>query len=171
MLNDNVQNLITITDDLINNTDFSVLYNNKIGLFSIGFNIEENSLTDSYYDLLASEARQTSLIAIAMKQVKAKHWNNLNRTLITVNGYKGLVSWSGTAFEYLMPNINMKKYEGTILDESCRFMVYSQKEYAKKLGIPWGISESAFLLKDLNYNYQYKAFGIPWLRVKKRTRR
>ena len=159
--------LIEIVTKLIENTDFSQLYNNEQRLFSIGFNIEENKLTNSYYDLLASEARQASLIAIAKKDVPAKHWNSLSRTLTTLGKYKGLISWSGTAFEYLMPNINIPKYKGSLLDESCKFMVISQMEYAKKLQIPWGISESAFNLKDLNSNYQYKAFGIPWLGLKR----
>lgn len=96
--------------DIIKNTDFSELYDKEKGIFSIGFNVEENKLTDSYYDLLASEARQASLIAIAKKDIPVKHWYNLSRTLTSLNGYKGLVSWSGTAFEYLMPNINIKKY-------------------------------------------------------------
>jgi len=152
---------------LINNTDFSKLYNDEISLFSIGFNIEENKLTDSYYDLLASEARQASLVAIAKKDIPAKHWNSLSKTLTTIDGKKGLVSWSGTAFEYLMPNINIKKYSGSLLDESCKFMIMSQKKYCNKLQIPWGISEAAFNLKDLNSNYQYKAFGIPWLGLKR----
>jgi len=154
-------------DKLINETDFKVLYNKEQRLFSIGFNIEENQLTDSYYDLLASEARQTSIVAIAKKDIEPKHWNALSRTLTNLNEYKGLISWSGTAFEYLMPNINIPTYEGSLIDESCKFMIMSQMEYAKKLGIPWGISESAFNLKDLQLNYQYKAFGIPWLGLKR----
>ena len=153
--------------NIINNTDFSKLYDTGNRLFSIGFNIEENKLTDSYYDLLASEARQTSLIAIAKKDVSEKHWYNLSRTLTTLNNYKGLASWAGTSFEYLMPTINIEQYPGSILDESCKFMIMSQLEYSKKLGIPWGISEAAFNLKDLNNNYQYKAFGIPWLGLKR----
>lgn len=162
-----IQTLIKITKELITKTDFSYLYDSSKRLFSIGFHVEENKLTDSYYDLLASEARQASLVAIAKHEVPSKHWQNLSRTLTMLKGYKGLVSWSGTAFEYLMPNINIRKYEGSLLDESCKFMIMSQKEYAKKLGIPWGISESAFNLKDLNSNYQYKAFGIPWLGLKR----
>ena len=159
--------MINVTDTIINNTDFTKLYDNENRLFSIGFNVEENKLTDSYYDLLASEARQTSLVAIAKKDVTEKHWYNLSRTLTTLNNYKGLISWSGTSFEYLMPTINIEQYPGSILDESCKFMIMSQLEYAKKLGIPWGISEAAFNLKDLNNNYQYKAFGIPWLGLKR----
>ncbi|MCI8655682.1 MAG: hypothetical protein HFJ48_07490 [Clostridia bacterium] len=152
---------------LIKNTDFSALYSQEQRLFSIGFNVEENKLTDSYYDLLASEARQASLVAIAKKDVPVKHWHNLSRTLTNLNEYKGLISWSGTAFEYLMPNINIPVYKGSLIDESCKFMIMSQREYAKKLGISWGISEAAFNLKDLHSNYQYKAFGIPWLGLKR----
>lgn len=159
--------MIKILDDMIDNTDFSVLYDHKKRLFSIGFDIEKNMLTNSYYDLLASEARQASLIAIAKKDVPVKHWNSLSRTLTSLNKYKGLISWSGTAFEYLMPNINIKQYESSLLDESCRFLIMSQIEYAKKLGIPWGISEAAFNLKDFNNNYQYKSFGVPWLGLKR----
>ena len=127
--------LIKIIDNLIENTDFSKLYNKEEQIFSIGFNIEENKLTDSYYDLLASEARQASLVAIAKKDVPTKHWNYLSRTLTTLGKYKGLISWSGTAFEYLMPNINIPRYKGSLLDESCKFMIKSQMEYAKELNI------------------------------------
>ena len=159
--------LILQVKELINNTDFSKLFDYKNNLFSVGFDVEENKLVESYYDLLASEARQASLVAIAKKDIDVKNWYNLSRTLTVLNKYKGLISWSGTAFEYLMPNINIPKYPGSLLDESCKFMIMSQKEYAKKLDIPWGISESAFNLKDLNNNYQYKAFGIPWLGLKR----
>ena len=154
-------------DNPLTNADFTKLYDEEKGLFSIGFNIEENKLTDSYYDLLASEARQASLVAISKKDVPVKHWNKLSRTLTTMDGYNGLISWSGTAFEYLMPNVIIKQEEGSLLDESCKFMLMSQKKYAKKLGIPWGFSETAFYLKDLNNNYQYKAIGIPWLGLKR----
>ena len=128
---------------------------------------KNGKLTDSYYDLLASEARQASLIAIAKGDIPIKHWNSLSRTMTNLGDYKGLVSWSGTAFEYLMPNINIPKYKGSLLDESCKFAIKSQIEYSRKLGIPWGISEAAFNAKDLYSNYQYKAFGIPWLGLKR----
>ena len=162
-----ISNMIKIVTNIINNTDFSLLYNWEQQIFSIGFNIEENKLTDSYYDLLASEARQASLVAIAKRDIPTKHWNYLSRTLTVIGKYKGLISWSGTAFEYLMPNINIPKYEGSLLDESCKFMIMSQMQYTNKLNLPWGISESAFNLKDLHSNYQYKAFGIPWLGLKR----
>jgi len=162
-----IDKIIEKTDKIIKDTDFSHLYSKAHRLFSIGFNIEENKLTDSYYDLLASEARQASLVAIAKKDVPSKHWNNLSRTMTVLNKYKGLISWSGTAFEYLMPNINIPKIKGSLLDESCNFLIMSQMEYAKEIGLPWGISEAAFNLKDLHSNYQYKAFGIPWLGLKR----
>ena len=103
--------LFDIVSKIINETDFSYLYSKETRLLSIGFNVDENSLTDNFYDLLASEARQASLVAIAKKDIPSKHWNNLSRTLTKLGKYKGLISWSGTAFEYLMPNINIKKYE------------------------------------------------------------
>ena len=108
---DLISGLLEIVNKLIENTDFSHLYKKEQRIFSIGFNVEENKLTNSYYDLLASESRQASLIAIAKKDVPAKHWNSLSRTLTTLGKYKGLVSWSGTSFEYLMPNINIPKYK------------------------------------------------------------
>ncbi len=130
---DRIKDLLNKVNGFIDNTDFSYLYNKENRLLSIGFNIEDNKLTDTYYDLLASEARQASLIAIAKKDVPAKHWNNLSRTLTKIGKYKGLISWSGTAFEYLMPNINIKKYKGSLLDESCKFMIMSQQKYSKGL--------------------------------------
>ncbi len=162
-----VKQLIANIDKIIEETDFSKLYDYKTGLFSIGFNCEQNKLYDSYYDLLASEARQASLIAIAKKDIEAKHWNNLGRTLTNLREHKGLVSWGGTAFEYLMPNINIPTYQSTLIDESCKLLVMSDKEYAKKLNVPWGMSESAYSLKDFYGNYQYKTFGIPWLGLKR----
>ena len=163
------ENLFLYNDvnSLIAQTDFSKLFDEKTKLFSIGFNLEENKLTDSYYDFLASEARQASLVAIAKNDVPSKHWNSLSRTITIYKDYKGLISWTGTAFEYLMPNLNLKRYPGSLLDESSKFAILSQKEYCKRLNVPWGISESAYNLRDLNQNFQYKAFGIPWLGLKR----
>ena len=162
-----ILNLIDKITRLIDDTDFSKLYNKEIGLFSIGYSVSEGKLYDSYYDLLASEARQTSIVAIAKKDVPSKHWANLSRTLTSINQYRGLVSWGGTTFEYLMPNIIIPTYKGTIIDESCRLLVYSNMLYAKRLNVPWGISESAYSVKDLYGNYQYKTFGVPWLGLKR----
>ena len=168
LMNENAkEELIEKVNEIIEKTDFSYLYSKKNRLFSIGFDITNNKLNDSYYDFLASEARQASLIAIAKKDIKYKHWINLSRTLTSINGYKGLVSWSGTAFEYLMPNLIIKVPEGSLIDESCKFAEESQKKYANENNVPWGISESAYCIKDLQGNYQYKAFGIPWLGLKR----
>ena len=162
-----IQEMLEIIKRIIKQTDFTYLYSQEHQIFSIGYNIEENKLTDSYYDLLATEARQASLVAIAKKDIPSKHWNHLSRTLTVLGKYKGLISWSGTAFEYLMPNINIPKYKGSLLDESCKFMIMSQIKYAEELHLPFGVSEAAFNLKDLQSNYQYKAFGIPWLGLKR----
>jgi cyclic beta-1,2-glucan synthetase len=164
---ENKEELMNVVNEIIANTDFSKLYDYDKSLFSIGYDFKENNLVDSYYDLLASESRQASFIAIAKRDISYKHWFNLGRALTVVDGYKGLVSWSGTMFEYFMPNVIMPSYEYSLLEETYRFCLYSQKKYANKLGVPWGISESAFSLQDLNYNYQYKAFGIPWLGLKR----
>lgn len=162
-----VKEMINLIETIIQDTDFKPLYNYENGLFSIGFNVEQNKLSDSYYDLLASEARQTSLIAIAKKDIPPKHWGNLGRTLTSIWKHIGLVSWGGTAFEYLMPNINIPTYPSTLIDESCKLLIAGDKVYAQKMNLPWGISESAFSLKDFNGNFQYKTFGIPWLGLKR----
>ena len=161
------KNLINEINNLILKTDFSKLYDKDMGLFSIGFSVSQNKLYDSYYDLLASEARQASIIAIAKKDVPSKHWKNLGRTLTKIDDYKGLVSWGGTAFEYLMPNINIRSYDLSLLDESCKLLILSQQKYSKRLNIPWGMSEASFGQKDFKGNYQYKTFGIPWLGLKR----
>ena len=152
---------------LIDNTDFSKLYDYDKNLFSIGYDVSSKKLIDSYYDLLASEARLASFVAIAKEDIPYKHWFCLGRTCTKFDGKYGLVSWSGTMFEYLMPNVIMKNYNNSLIEKSCDFVTYNQQLYAKKLNIPWGISESAFALKDLKYNYQYKAFGVPWLGLKR----
>ena len=166
-LQNQIKEMLEIIERIIEQTDFTYLYSQEHQIFSIGYNIEENKLTDSYYDLLATEARQASLVAIAKKDISSKHWNHLSRTLTVLGKYKGLISWSGTAFEYLMPNINIPKYKGSLLDESCKFMMMSQMKYAEEMHLPFGVSEAAFNLKDLQSNYQYKAFGIPWLGLKR----
>ena len=147
--------------------DFSNLYDKEKNLFSIGFNIEDGRLTNSYYDLLVSEARQTSFISLANRTVPEKHWKRLGRRPITVKGHIGLASWSGTAFEFLMPNLIMKSYESSLLDEAVLTCIFAQIDYVKARTRPWGISESGFYEFDLNLNYQYKAFGIPRLGLKK----
>jgi len=152
---------------LIDNTEFAPLYDKKRQLFSIGFNAEDGQLSKSYYDLLASEARLASYIAIARGEIDQRHWFRLGRKLASDGGYKGLLSWTGTMFEYLMPLIFMKNYENTILGETYNFVVRMQKKYSSRKGIPWGISESGFNAFDINLSYQYKAFGVPELGLKR----
>ncbi len=163
----NLDYIFNINEDLINNTDFTVLYNTDRNLFHIGYAQESGELIDSYYDMLMSENRTTSLIAIARREVTSKHWFTLARNLIDIDGYKGLVSWSGTAFEYFMPNIFNKSYEHTLIDQSLFFNKYSQVKYARENNVPWGTSESAFAVKDNELNYQYQEFGVPWLGLKR----
>ncbi|HOB21105.1 MAG TPA: glucoamylase family protein, partial [Candidatus Atribacteria bacterium] len=121
----------------------------------------------SYYDLLASEARQASFIAIAKGDVPQKHWFKLGRSLTLAGNLRVLISWSGTMFEYLMPLLIMRNYDNTLLDETYSAVVQVQKQYTDQRHIPWGISESGFYAFDLHLNYQYKAFGVPQLGLKR----
>ncbi|TYQ15914.1 UNVERIFIED_CONTAM: cellobiose phosphorylase [Acetivibrio alkalicellulosi] len=159
--------LVVRIKELSDNTEFIHLYDPKRQLFSIGFDIGESNLTNSYYDLLSSEARQTSYIAIARGEVEEQHWFKLGRTLTQIDSYKGMVSWSGTMFEYLMPLLIMKRCKNTLMDETYSFVVRSQKKYGRQRNVPWGTSESGFYAFDLDLNYQYKAFGVPWLGLKR----
>lgn len=161
------EELIKRVDCLSAETQFAHLYEKRRQLFSIGYNLEDNRLTNSYYDLLASEARQTSYIAIARGEVPPKHWFMLGRSLTVVDKYKGLVSWSGTMFEYLMPLLLMKSYRNTLLDETYSFVIKCQKKYGKQRDMPWGTSESSFNSLDIHLDYQYKAIGVPWLGLKR----
>ena len=159
--------LIDRLDVLIHAINFTPLYVDERKLFSIGFGLEDNKLTNSYYDLLASEARQASYIGIAMGQIPTEHWFRMGRALTIVDGYKGLVSWTGTMFEYLMPLLIMKSYPNTLLDETYSFVMKSQIKYGKQRDMPWGVSESCFNMLDRNQDYQYKAIGVPWLGLKR----
>ncbi|MFL0194789.1 GH36-type glycosyl hydrolase domain-containing protein [Clostridium sp. WILCCON 0269] len=170
----NAENLIfeirTIRDILSNmgkEHNFSMLYSKKRQLFAIGYDVEKDTLGKNYYDLLASEARQASFVAIAKGEVEQAHWFNLGRSMTSVGGGKGLVSWSGTMFEYLMPLIIMKKFPDTLFSETYKYIVEVQKTYGDKNQIPWGISESAYYDFDVNHIYQYKAFGVPGIGLKR----
>lgn len=163
IINKNVE----ILSNIIRYTDFTKLYNSEQNLFSIGYYTEENKLIDSYYDMLMSENRTTSFVAIASKQITSKHWFALSRKMVKSDGYKGLTSWSGTAFEYYMPQIFFKSYKHTLIDQSLFFARYMQRKFAKRFNIAWGVSESAYFVMDNDLNYQYKAFGIPELGLKR----
>ena len=149
------------------NTDFSILYNKSRNLFAIGYDIERDELGNSYYDLLASESRQASFIAVAKGDVEQRHWFSLGRAMTLMDSGKGLVSWSGTMFEYYMPLLIMRNYPDTLLNETYREVIGVQQRYGRKRGVPWGISESAFYTFDISKNYQYKAFGVPSIGLKR----
>ncbi|EHQ90074.1 GH36-type glycosyl hydrolase domain-containing protein [Desulfosporosinus youngiae] len=148
-------------------TDFLPLYDESRQLFSIGYNVSESKLDKSFYDLLASEARQASFFAIAKGDVPPSHWFKLGRSLTMTKGKRSLVSWSGTMFEFLMPLLVMKNYEATLLDETYHSVVEVQRKYGLEKNVPWGISESGFHAFDPQLNYQYKAFGVPGLGLKR----
>ena len=151
--------------------NFGFLYDAQRGLFTIGYRLADaegpGRSDPSYYDLLASEARLASFLAIAKGDVPQAHWFHLGRALVSVRGSPTLVSWSASTFEYLMPLLLTRSYDGTLLDQSCRNAVRMQIRYARIRGVPWGISESAFALVDRQGHYQYKAFGIPGLGLKR----
>ena len=147
--------------------DFTFLFDPARDLFSTGFNVTERRSDTSFYDLLASEARFCSYVAIALGQVPQDHWFSLGRLLVAPRGEPILVSWSGSMFEYLMPLLVMPNYENTLLDHTCQAAVQQQIEYGKLRGVPWGISESGYNRTDVHLNYQYRAFGVPGLGLKR----
>ncbi len=147
--------------------DFNFLYDQSRRLFSIGFNATEHRLDASYYDMLASEARLASYVLVARRQLDQDHWFALGRLLTTADGAPTLLSWSGSMFEYLMPMLVMPSWSGTLLDHSCRAAVHRQIGYARGRGVPWGISESGYNARDVQMNYQYRAFGVPGLGLKR----
>lgn len=147
--------------------DFSFLYDKERGLLSIGYNVQESRLDKSYYDLLASEARLAYYVAIAQNQLPQESWFQLGRMMNARGRRPVLMSWSGSMFEYLMPELIMPGFDGTILNETCFNAIQRQISYGLKRGLPWGISESAYNLRDAAYNYQYQAFGAPGLGLKR----
>jgi len=146
---------------------FDWLYDKKRKNLHIGYEVERNALTNSWYDMLASEARTTNYIAVARGEIEPKSWSRLGRLLVTDGTYFGLISWTGTMFEYLMPNLLLPVYENSLIAESLRFAVYAQEKRAQQKGVPFGISESSFYAFDTGLNYQYKAHGVQTLGLKK----
>jgi cyclic beta-1,2-glucan synthetase len=151
--------------------NFAVLFDAQRKLFAIGYRLADaegpGRHDTAFYDLLASEARLASFVAIAKGDVPQEHWFHLGRPLVGAGGRPTLVSWSGSMFEYLMPLLLTKTYPGTLLDQTCSNIVRVQIEYARARGVPWGISESAFNFLDRRGHYQYKAFGVPGLGLKR----
>lgn len=147
--------------------EFTWLYDKGRRLFSIGWDAQRDSLTQGWYDLMASEARQTSFLTIARGEVPPRHWRKLGRMLLGENDYSGMASWTGTMFEYFMPNLLLPCEENSLMYESLAFCVYAQKRRGAKTKTPWGISESAFYAFDPGMYYQYKAHGVQALGLKR----
>ena len=147
--------------------DFGFVFDPQRQVFHIGYNVTAGKLDDNFYDLLASEARIASLVALAKHEVPRSHWLHLARPITRVDGTRALLSWSATMFEYLMPTLFMRSYAGTLLHESAAAAVELQIAYGRRKGVPWGISESGYYAFDPNMNYQYRAFGVPGLGFKR----
>jgi cyclic beta-1,2-glucan synthetase len=149
---------------------FDFLFDPARHLFSIGYRVADGSLDPNCYDLLASEARLASFVAIAKGDVPALHWFRLGRGLTPVDRGSALISWSGSMFEYLMPSLVMRAPAGSLLEQTNRLVVRRQIKYGAQLGVPWGISESAYNARDLELTYQYSNFGVPGLGLKRGLR-
>ena len=149
------------------NMKYGFLYDHASRLLSIGYNVDERRRDASFYDLLASEARLGIFVAIAQGELPQESWFALGRLLTSSGGKPILLSWSGSMFEYLMPQLVMPLYEHTLLDQSSQAAVARQIEYGKQRGLPWGMSESSYNTVDVQLNYQYRAFGVPGLGLKR----
>lgn len=162
--------LVQVSDislKLFEEMDFKFLFDSNRNLFSIGFNVADGNLDASYYDMLASEARLTSFIAITKGDVPTKHWFSLSRALTSVSNGSALLSWSGSMFEYLMPSLVMYTPRGSLLDRTCRLIIKEQVRYGAEYQVPWGVSESAYNIRDRDLTYQYSSFGVPSLGLKR----
>ena len=147
--------------------DFKLLYNESRNLFAVGYNLTQGRIDSAHYDLLASESALTSFLAVARGDVPKKHWFQLGRPLTLAAGSPALLSWGGTMFEYLMPRLLLPPVAQSLLDESRRGAVARQIEYGRQRRTPWGVSESAYNAVDAAFNYQYQAFGVPGLGLKR----
>jgi cyclic beta-1,2-glucan synthetase len=146
---------------------FEFLFDSERELLSIGYRVSDGSLEANYYDLLASEARLASFVAIAKGELPARHWFRLGRAMTAVGFGAALTSWSGSMFEYLMPSLVMRAPTGSLLERTNRQMVRQQMRYGTHRRVPWGASESAYNARDLDFTYQYSSFGIPSLSLKR----
>src|SRR5881296_3501007 len=150
-------------ETMVDAIDFGFLFDPMRKLFSLGYRVTDGSLDPGRYDLLASEARLTSFVAIANGDVPVSHWFRLGRALTPVGPDSVLVSWSGSMFEYLMPALVLRAPAGSLLDQTCRLVVRRQIAYGAERGVPWGLSESGYNARDLAMTYQYSHFGVPGL--------
>ena len=162
-----LQDIAEEAQRLFRDTDFRFLFVPSRKLFSIGYRVRDGSLDPNCYDLLASEARLTSFLAIAKGDVEASHWFRLGRPLTPIGRGSALVSWSGSMFEYLMPALVMRAPWLSLLGHTYRLVVARQMAYGADRGVPWGISESGFNARDLEGTYQYASFGVPGLGLKR----
>jgi len=147
--------------------DFKFLYNERRKLFSIGYNVDSGKLDRGHYDMLCSECRIASYLAIAKGDVETEHWFRLGRQATELNGSFALLSWGGTMFEFLMPQIFQRTYEDSLIQVSCKTAIDQQVRYGQQRGVPWGVSESAMSVIAKNMDYQYKSFGVPGLGLKR----
>jgi cyclic beta-1,2-glucan synthetase len=170
MLLERLARIASVSRQLFNEMDFRFLFDPRRKLFSIGYRASDGTLDESFYDLLASEARLLSFIAIAKGEVPVSHWFKLGRPLLPVDDGAMLLSWSGSMFEYLMPSLVMYTPSNSLLDGTCKLAVQRQIEYGAERGVPWGVSESAFSTRDRGLVYQYSAFGVPGLGFKRGLR-
>ncbi len=159
--------LIAQSQQLEGGMGLRFLYDEERRIFAVGYQVAERRLDSSFYDLLASEARLTSFLAIARGDVPMEHWWALSRPFGSAYGRLPLLSWSGTMFEYLMPLLFTQMHENSLLDRACHDAVRCQIAYAQQSSVPWGISESAFSALDRHNVYQYRAFGVPALALKR----
>ncbi len=159
--------LVERTRSMIETMEFGWLFDADLQLLSIGYRVNDGTRDPSCYDLLASEARLASFVAIAKGDVPTVHWFHLGRTTTPVHGRLALVSWSGSMFEYLMPSLVMRSPAGSLLDETNLVVVRRQVEYGGERGLPWGVSESAYNARDFELTYQYSSFGVPGLGLKR----
>jgi cellobiose phosphorylase len=147
--------------------EYDFLFDRARHLLAIGYNVSERRRDSSYYDLLASEARLSTFVAIAQGKLPQESWFAMGRLLTTAGGKPILLSWSGSMFEYLMPLLVMPTYEDTLLDRTYLAVVERQIEFGRSRGLPWGISESGYNTTDAHLSYQYRAFGVPGLGLKR----
>ena len=147
--------------------DFRFLFDPRRNLLAIGYRVTDGSLDPGRYDLLASEARLASFVAIAKGDVPVSHWFRLGRALTPVDQDSVLVSWSGSMFEYLMPALVMRAPAGSLLEQTSRLVVSRQITYGAERGVPWGVSESGYNARDLEMTYQYSSFGVPGLGLRR----
>ncbi|MBZ0114805.1 MAG: hypothetical protein K8J08_20260 [Thermoanaerobaculia bacterium] len=152
---------------LVTAMEFGFLFDPVRMLFSIGYRMADGSLDQGRYDLLASEARVLSYIAIAKGEVPVKHWFRLARTLAPVGKNAVLLSWSGSMFEYLMPRLLARAPPESLLDQTAILMVQRQIGYGAERGVPWGVSESGYFARDLEMTFQYSNFGVPGLGLRR----